>query len=84
MHMAKTLTMRIDDETYATFVRAAQSERRSLANLVETAALWHIEESRFVDDGEMAEIHSRPGLVKRLKAGSWDIQRRSGRFVTAV
>ena len=66
--MAKTLTMRLDDETYETFVRAAQAERRSLANLVEAAALRHIQESLFVDDAEMAEILSRPGLVKRLKA----------------
>jgi hypothetical protein len=46
--MAKTLTMRLDDEAYETFARAAQAERRSLANLVERrrcgksrrAALW--------------------------------------------
>ena len=82
--MAKTLTMRLDDKTYETFARAAHAERRSLANLVETAALRHIQESLFVDDAEMAEIHSRPGLVKRLKAGSRDVQRRRGRFVPAV
>jgi hypothetical protein len=37
-----------------------------------------------VDDAEMAEILSRSGLVKRLKAGSQDAQRRRGRFVPAV
>lgn len=82
--MAKTLTMRLDDKTYATFVQAAQAERRSLANLVETAALRHIQESQFVDDAEMAEIMARPGLLKRLKAGSRDAQKRKGRFVPAV
>ena len=82
--MPKTLTMRLDDETYETFVRAAQSERRSLANLVETAALRHIQESLFVDDAEMAEIISRPGLVKRLKAVSRDVQKQRGRFVPAI
>ncbi len=82
--MAKTLTMRLDNETYRTFVRAAQAERRSLANLVETAALRHIQDSLFVDDPEMIEILSRPGLVKRLKAGSRDAQRRRGRFVPAL
>jgi predicted transcriptional regulator len=82
--MPKTLTMRLDDETYETFVRAAQAERRSLANLVETAALRHIQESLFVDDAEMAEIISRPGLVKRLKAGSRDVQKQRGRFVPAI
>lgn len=81
--MAKTLTMRLDDETYQSFVRAARAERRSLANLVETAALRHLVEASFVDDAEMAEILSRPELVKRLKAGSRDARKRKGRLVTS-
>ena len=79
--MPKTLTMRVDDSTYETFVRAAKAERRSLANLIETAALHHLEESGFADDTEMAEILARPELVKRLKAGSLDARKRRGRFV---
>ncbi len=79
----KTLTMRLDDETYRVFVRAARAERRSLANLIETAALRHIEENSFVDDAEMAEILSRPELVKRLKAGSADAKKHRGRIVPA-
>lgn len=79
--MAKTLTMRLDDETYQTFVRAAEAERRSLANLVETAALRGILESSFADDAEMAEIASRPELVKRLQAGSRNARKRQGRHV---
>lgn len=82
--MAKTLTMRLDDETYQTFVRAAKAERRSLANLVETSALQGILESRFVDDAEMAEIVSRPELVRRLRAGSRDARKRKGRIVTPL
>ncbi len=82
--MAKTLTMRLDDETYEIFIRAARAERRSLANLVETAALRHIQESQFVDDTEMAEILSRPELLKRLEAGSRDARSRKGRFVPAL
>ncbi len=68
--MAKTLTMRLDEETYDVFVRAARAERRSLANLIETAALKQVQENTFADDAEMAEILARPELVKRLKAGS--------------
>jgi predicted transcriptional regulator len=82
--MPKTLTMRLDDETYETFVRTAKAEHRSLANLVETAALRHIQETGFVDDAEMAEIVSRPELLKRLKAGSRDARKRKGRFVTSL
>jgi uncharacterized protein (DUF1778 family) len=82
--MAKTLTLRLDEETYQTFVRAAKAERRSLANLVETAALQRILESNFVDDAEMAEIASRPDLVKRLRDGFRDARNRKGRVVAAV
>ena len=82
--MAKTLTMRLDDETYQTFVQAAEAERCSLANLVETAALRGILESSFADDAEMAEIASRPELVKRLQRGSRDARKRQGRFIPAV
>ena len=82
--MAKTLTLRLDDAAYETFLRAAEAERRSISNLIETAALRHLQESSFADDAEMAEILSRPELIKRLKAGSRDAHRRQGRFVPAV
>jgi len=79
--MPKTLTMRVDDTTYETFMRAAKAERRSLANLIETAALRHLDDASFADAAEMAEILARPELVKRLKAGSQDARKRRGRFV---
>ncbi len=79
--MPKTLTLRLDDATYDTFVRAAAAERRSLSNLVETAALRHLQESHFVDDAEMAEILSAPALLERLRKGSADAKKRKGRLV---
>ncbi len=79
--MTKTLTLRLDDATYDTFVRAAAAERRSLSNLVETAALRHLQESHFADDAEMAEILSRPRLLERLRKGSADAKKRKGRLV---
>ena len=82
--MAKNLTLRLDNETYQTFVRAAKAERRSLPNLVETAALRGILENSFVDDAEMAEIASRPELVKQLQTGSRDARKRQGRFIPVV
>jgi len=54
--VAKTVTLRLKDEVYQSFVEAAQSENRSLSNLIETAALAKISEQQFVDDLEMAEI----------------------------
>jgi len=52
--MAKTVTLRLDDEVYSVFLEAAKAENRPLSNLIETAALSHIREQQFVDDAEMS------------------------------
>ena len=79
--MAKTLTLRVDDETYRKFAAAAQAEGRSIANLVETATLERLRERQFVDDAELAEIEANERLVVRIKQGSRDARARRGRFV---
>jgi len=79
--MSKTLTVRLEEETYRVFAEAARAENRSIANLIETAALAHLRSSQFVDDFEMAEILSNEGLVQRLRAGSADARAGRGRFV---
>jgi predicted transcriptional regulator len=82
--MSKTVTLRVDDATYETFVQAAAAERRSLSNMIETAALQHIRDSEFVDDAEMAEIMGNADLVRRLKRGLADAKKRKGRFVSSL
>ena len=79
--MAKTLTLRVDDETYRKFAAAAQAEGRSIANLVETATLERLRERQFIDDAELAEIEANERLVARIKQGSRDARARRGRYV---
>jgi predicted transcriptional regulator len=79
--MAKTLTLRVDEETYRKLAEAAEAEGRSIANLIETAAVEHLRDQQFVDDAEMAEIEANERLVARLKRGSRDAHARRGRFV---
>jgi uncharacterized protein (DUF1778 family) len=79
--VSKTITLRVRDDVYRILSEAAEAERRSLSNLVETAALERILEQQFVDDYEMAEILSNEALLKRLKKGSRDARGRKGRFV---
>ena len=79
--MSKTLTLRLDDEAYELFSEAASAENRSMANLIQTAAMDRIREQQFVDDYEMAEIKANDHLLQRLKAGSRDARQRRGRFV---
>ena len=79
--MAKTVTLRLDDEVYSVFLEAAKAENRPLSNLIETAALSRIREQQFVDDAEMSEILANENLLKRLKKGARDAEMGKGRFV---
>jgi len=79
--MPKTLTLRIDEETYKTFVKRARAENRSLSNFIETAVKEHIRECDFADDSEMAEILANERLVERLKKGYKNAQSRKGTLI---
>ncbi len=79
--MPKTLTLRINEETYRSFVKMAKAENRSLANFIETAVKAHILETVFVDDIEMAETMADERLIERLRRGSRDARRKRGTLV---
>ena len=79
--MPKTVTLRLNDEVYKTFLEAAEAENRPLSNLIETAAFTRIQEQQFTDDLEMAEIEANQELMKRIRRGSREAQARKGRFV---
>ena len=79
--MPKTVTLRLEDDVYETLTRAARAERRSIANLIVTAALARLEEEQFVDDCEMAGIRGDEALMKRMSKGTRDARARKGRFV---
>ncbi len=79
--MPKTLTLRVSERTYQALSEAAEAEGRSIANLIETAAVEHLRQQQFVDDAELAEIEANEKLVARLKRGSADARKRRGRLV---
>jgi hypothetical protein len=79
--MAKTLTIRVDNKTYATFVKRAKAENRSVANFIETAVQAHIRNIEFVDEAEMAEILANDRLQQRLRQGSADVKNKKGALV---
>ncbi|MDR2546370.1 MAG: hypothetical protein LBC96_02520 [Lachnospiraceae bacterium] len=54
--MAKTITLRIEDNVYNTLKRAADGDRRSISNYVEYATINYILNKNIVDDNEMNEI----------------------------
>jgi predicted transcriptional regulator len=79
--MPKTVTLRLSDKTYSTFLEAAKAENRSLSNLIETSALAKVREQQFADDVEVAEIMANEELMKRIEKGSQEARLRKGRLV---
>lgn len=79
--MASTLTLRVDNRTYKTFVDRAKSQNRSVANFIENAVKEHILEQDFVDEYEMSEILSDRSLVSRLKRGNAEIKKKKGKLI---
>ena len=79
--MPKTVTLRIDDDSYEAFSKRAKAENRSLSNFIENAAKQQILQLEFSDDAEMAEILANEELVARLKKGSQQVKKRKGRMI---
>ena len=65
--MSKTVTIRLDDDTYQLIRQAAQGQMRSISNFIEYATISYIAEEASVSDQEMAEILSDEELVSSLK-----------------
>ena len=79
--MSKTVTLRLDDETYNKFSIIAKSDNRSISNLIQNLALIKLQEDSIIDNFEMDEIFSNKKLVSSLKKGSIEAKERKGRFI---
>jgi predicted CopG family antitoxin len=79
--MSKTITLRLDEETYKQFLSAAKADNRSISNLIQTLAMRKLQEESVMDDPEMAEILADKELIASLKKGSTQAKDRKGRFV---
>ena len=73
--MSKTITVRIDDNVYEIFKKAADGQKRTISNYLEYATLNYTVNETVVDDTEMQEILS---FEKDLKRGLSDIS--AGRY----
>jgi uncharacterized protein (DUF1778 family) len=72
--MAKTITIRIDDDTYNMIKTAAEGERRSISNFIEYATITYLTEESFVSESEMNDILSDEKLLKALQVGKKEIE----------
>jgi predicted transcriptional regulator len=79
--MSKTVTLRLNDDTYAKFRAFAESDNRSLSNFIETSALRYISESEYIDEFEMTEINHNKELQASFKRALDDAKNRKGSVV---
>ncbi|MEA3225347.1 MAG: DUF6290 family protein [Planctomycetota bacterium] len=79
--MAKTVTLRLNEEIYQLFRKLAEEDNRALSNFIETATLRYIEEQEYVDEFEMEEIRSNNPLNKSIKRALKDVASKKGRFI---
>ncbi|MCF7916017.1 MAG: ParD-like family protein [Spirochaetaceae bacterium] len=78
--MPKTITIRIDDDTYEMIKTAAEGERRSISNFIEYATVNYLAEESFVTDNEMEEILNDKKLLERLEKSKKEIAEGKYRF----
>lgn len=79
--MAKTITIRIDDDTYRLIKKAAEGEKRSISNFIEYATISFLTEESFVTDSEMEEILQNEELLKSFTKAEKDIEQGKYRIV---
>ena len=72
--MAKTITIRIDDDTYNMIKTAAEGERRSISNFIEYATITYLTEESFVSEKEMEDILEDEEILKALQKGKKEIE----------
>jgi len=79
--MSKIVTLRLSDEEYNLYSRAAEVVKRPISNLIKYLAQQKLEEDIFVDQIEMDEILGNNILLNSLKQGSKDAKLQKGKFV---
>ncbi|MDH5718835.1 MAG: CopG family transcriptional regulator [Spirochaetia bacterium] len=73
--MSKTITIRVNDNIYELFKKAAAGDRRSISNFIENATLSYLTNETYVSDEEMSEILSNSELINNLEKGLQDIKK---------
>ena len=78
--MSKIVTLRLSDEEYNLYAKAAEIVKRPISNMINYLAQQKLEEDIFVDQIEMDEIFGNKILVHSLKQGSDDAKLKKGKF----
>lgn len=76
--MAKSLTIRVEDNIYLLFKKAADGQKRTISNYIEWAAMNYLMEEMYVSDEEMEEIMEN---ADDLRKGIQDVKEGKYRIV---
>jgi predicted CopG family antitoxin len=79
--MHKTITVRINDDVYEMFKKAAHGSRRTISNFLEYATLSFLSQDTYVSDHEMKEILKDNELIENLRQGEKEIKSRRFKIV---
>jgi hypothetical protein len=75
--MPKTITIRLKDDIYDLFKKAAEGEKRSISNFIEWATYSYLYEELFVSDNEMKDILKNKNSlnvgIKEAKQGKYHL-----------
>ena len=75
--MTKTITVRLDENVYEIFKKAADGQKRTISNYIEYATLNYTVNETVVDDMEMNEILSFEDQINKglsdISAGRYKI-----------
>ncbi|HEX7320111.1 MAG TPA: CopG family transcriptional regulator [bacterium] len=75
--MPKTITIRLKDDIYDLFKKAADGEKRSISNFIEWATYSYLYEELFVSNNEMKDIlKDKSSLnvgIKEAKQGKYHL-----------
>jgi predicted transcriptional regulator len=74
-NMAKTITVRVNDDVYDMLKKAAEGQKRTISNYIEYATINYTVNEAVVDDIEMNEVLS---FRRDIKKGLADIS--AGRY----
>lgn len=70
--MAKTITLRVNEQTYDPIRKAAAGKRGSPANFIEHATISYSAGEAFAGDAEIEEMRNDSELTEQLRSGRKD------------
>ena len=82
INMSKTITVRINEDIYDLFKKAADGERRSISNFVEFATIQYVSSEISITDDEMNEILTDKKLCQSLQDGLKEVKQGNYKIVS--